>query len=51
LEADEVYWALTGDQDRAVKEAIRTISEWEEPTVGCGYEVAETVHTPTTPFV
>lgn len=45
LEADGVIWALTADQDRAVKEAIRTISEWEEPTVGCGYEVAETVHT------
>jgi hypothetical protein len=47
LEADHVIWALTADQDRAVKEAIRTISEaeWEEPTVGCGYEMAETVHT------
>jgi hypothetical protein len=45
LEADGVFWALTADQDRAVKEAIRTISDWEEPTVGCGYEVAETVHT------
>jgi hypothetical protein len=45
LEADGVFWALTADQDRAVKEAIRKISEWEQPTVGCGYEVAETVHT------
>jgi hypothetical protein len=45
LEADGVIWALTADQDRAVKEAIRTLSEWEEPTRGCGYEVAETVHT------
>lgn len=45
LEADGVIWAFTADQDQAVKEAIRTISEWEEPTVGCGYEVAETVHT------
>ena len=47
LEADGVFWALTADQDRTVKEAIQSIpeSEWEEPTVGCGYEVAETVHT------
>ncbi len=47
LEADGVFWALTADQDRAVKEAIQSIpeAEWEEPTVGCGYEVAETVHT------
>ena len=47
LEADEVYWAITADQDRAVKEAIRTISEadWKEPTLGCGYEIAGTVHT------
>jgi hypothetical protein len=47
LEADEVYWAIAADQDRAVKEAIRTISEadWKEPTLGCGYEAAETVHT------
>ncbi len=47
LEADRVIWALTADQDRAVKEAIRNIPEadWKEPVVGCGYEVAETVHT------
>jgi hypothetical protein len=47
LEADGVVWALTGDQDHAVKEAIENIPEtdWEEPTPGCGYEVAETVHT------
>jgi hypothetical protein len=47
LEADGVIWALTGDQDRAVKEAIRRIpeAEWHEPTRGCGYEIAETVHT------
>ena len=47
LEADGVFWALTADQDRAVKEAIQSIpeSEWEAPTVGCRYEVAETVHT------
>jgi hypothetical protein len=47
LEADGVYWAITADQDRAVKEAIGNIPEadWKEPTVGCGYEIAETVHT------
>ena len=47
LEADGVCWAITADQDRAVKEAIRGMVEAEgnEPTVGCGYEVAETVHT------
>ena len=47
LEADGVCWAITADQDRAVKEAIRGMveAEWNEPTVGCGYEVAETVHT------
>jgi len=46
LEADQVIWAITADQDRAVKEVIRSIPEadWKEPTVGCGYEVAETVH-------
>jgi Transposase DDE domain group 1 len=47
LEADGVYWAITADQDRAVKEAIGNIPEadWKEPTLGCGYEMAETVHT------
>jgi len=47
LESDSVIWAITADQDHAVKEAIENIPEtdWEEPTVGCGYEVAETVHT------
>jgi hypothetical protein len=47
LEEDGVIWALTADQDRAVKEAIRKIPEadWKEPILGCGYEVAETVHT------
>ena len=46
LESDGVIWAITGDQDHAVKEAIGSIpeAEWNEPTRGCGYEVAETVH-------
>jgi len=47
LEADEVLWAITADQDRAVKALIEGIPEgqWQEPVRGCGYEVAETVHT------
>ena len=46
-ESDRVMWAITGDQDRAVKEAICNIPQaaWNESTLGCGYEVAETVHT------
>jgi hypothetical protein len=46
LERDSVIWAITADQDRAVKEAIRQISEaaWQEPVDGCGYQIAETVH-------
>ncbi len=46
LEADGVVWAITADQDSAVKAAIREIEEqgWTEPVAGCGYEVAETVH-------
>lgn len=47
LEADGVFWAITADQDIAVKKIIRGIKEeeWKEPTVGCGYWIAETVHT------
>ena len=46
LEEDGVFWALTADQDQAVKEAISCIPEddWKEPVAGCGYQVAETVH-------
>lgn len=46
LEADRVIWAITADQDCAVKELIREIAEeeWREPVVGCGYVIAETVH-------
>jgi hypothetical protein len=38
LEADGVYWAITADQDRAVKEAIGNIPEadWKEPRVARG---------------
>lgn len=47
LEGDGVLWAITADQDSAVKAAIRAMGEadWKEPVGGCGYEIAETVHT------
>ena len=47
LEADGVHWAITADQDAAVKGLIRKLPEeaWQAPVPGCGYEVAETVHT------
>jgi hypothetical protein len=47
LEADQVRWTITADQDQAVKESIKGIPEeaWKEPLPGCGYEIAETVHT------
>lgn len=46
LEDDGVCWAITADQDAAVKAAIQAIPEadWREPEPGCGFEVAETVH-------
>jgi hypothetical protein len=47
LEADQVRWAITADQDVAVKAVIAGLSPgaWQEPERGCGYQVAETVHT------
>jgi len=47
LEADGVVWAVTADQDRAVKGLIGALgeAEWKTPEADCGYEVAETVHT------
>lgn len=47
LEADGVHWAITADQDAAVKGLIRGLAEsaWQEPIPGCGYAIAETVHT------
>jgi hypothetical protein len=47
LEDDGVTWAITADQDVAVKAALQALPEaaWTEPVVGCGYAVAETVHT------
>ena len=49
LETDRVSWAITADQDAAVKAAIHALPETAgtEPVVGCGYTVAETVHTMT----
>lgn len=47
LEEDKVLWTITADQDAAVQELIRTMPEeaWREPEKGCGYELAEAVHT------
>jgi hypothetical protein len=41
-----VKYAITADQDKAVKQVIGLIEEgeWKEPVRGCGYEIAETVH-------
>ena len=46
LEEDGVRYAITADQDKAVKSAIALIprGDWKEPVRGCGYEIAETVH-------
>jgi len=46
LEEDGVRYAITADQDKAVKSAIGLIpgGDWREPVRGCGYEIAETVH-------
>jgi hypothetical protein len=46
LEEDGVRYAITADQDKAVKSAIGLIprGDWKEPVRGCGYEIAETVH-------
>jgi hypothetical protein len=46
LETDGVKWAITADIDTAVKAIIGGIpsEQWEEPEKGCGYEIAEAVH-------
>jgi hypothetical protein len=46
LEEDGVKYAITADQDKAVKGLIALIGEgeWKEPVKGCGYELGETVH-------
>ena len=47
LETDQVRWAITADQDVAVKAVIAGVptEAWQEPEQGCGYQVAEAVHT------
>jgi len=47
LEADQVRWAITADQDVAVKAVIAGLppEAWHEPEQGCEYQVAEAVHT------
>ena len=47
LEADQVRWAITADQDVAVKAVMAGIPSkaWQEPEPGCGYQVADAVHT------
>jgi len=46
LEEDGVNYAITADQDKAVKSLIGLIQadQWKEPVRGCGYELTETVH-------
>jgi hypothetical protein len=46
LEKDGVTYAITVDQDKAVKGVIGSVKdeEWNEPVKGCGYELAEAVH-------
>ncbi len=45
--ADGVRWAITADQDTAVKVLLRPLPEaaWTTPVPGRGYELAEAVHT------
>jgi hypothetical protein len=47
LERDTVKWGITADMDQSVKALIAEIpdNKWKEPEEGCGYEIAETVHT------
>jgi hypothetical protein len=49
LEADQVRWAITADQDVAVKAVIAGLppGAWQEPEPGCGYQLAEAVHSMT----
>ena len=44
---DQVRWAITADQDVAVKAVMAGLppAAWQEPEQGCGYHVAEAVHT------
>jgi len=46
-ETDQMRWAITADQDVAVKAVIAGVptEAWQEPAPGCGYQGADTVHT------
>jgi hypothetical protein len=46
LEDEGVYFTITANMDISVKELIKSIrgEEWYEPEEGCGYEIAEGVH-------
>ena len=46
LEEDGVLWTITTDLDSAIKAIVRGILEdaWKEALRGCGYELAEAVH-------
>jgi hypothetical protein len=47
MATDQVRWAITADQDVAVKAVIAGLvpAAWQEPEPGCGYQVADAVHT------
>ena len=46
-ETDQVRWAITADQDVAVKAVMAGIPSeaWQKPEQGCGYQVADAGHT------
>ena len=48
-ETDQMRWTITAEQDVAVKAVIAGVptEAWQEPEPGCGYQVAEAVHTMT----
>src|SRR3990167_4149156 len=45
LEADQVRWAITADQEGAGQGVSAGLppAAWQEPEPGCGYQVAEAV--------
>ena len=47
METDQGRWAITADQDVAVKAVIAGVptEAWPEPEPGCGYQAAAAVHT------
>jgi hypothetical protein len=46
LDTDHVFWTITAPQDTAVQAVIASIPEsaWQEPELGAGFELAESVH-------